>query len=68
MVGSWRLLAFFSAMLGSIEVAEQYVLFGMYLFESGRVANRFIAVLTRAPARGGGGASACRPTASARRV
>lgn len=44
---------FYAAMLESIEAAEQHVLLEMYLFESGRVADRFIAALTGAAARGG---------------
>ncbi|NIP72440.1 MAG: phosphatidylserine/phosphatidylglycerophosphate/cardiolipin synthase family protein [Gammaproteobacteria bacterium] len=43
---------FFEAMLGRIDSAERYVLLEMYLFESGRVADRFIAAFLRARGRG----------------
>jgi len=43
---------FFPAMLESIEAAQQYVLLEMYLFESGKVTDRFITALTDAVARG----------------
>ena len=44
--------AFYPAMLESIAGARRYVLMEMYLFESGRVADRFIAALTAAASRG----------------
>jgi phosphatidylserine/phosphatidylglycerophosphate/cardiolipin synthase-like enzyme len=43
---------FFPAMERSIAAAQRYVLLEMYLFESGQVADRFIARLTAAAARG----------------
>lgn len=43
---------FFPAMLESIEAARQYVLLEMYLFESGKVADRFITALTAAATSG----------------
>lgn len=43
---------FFPAMLQAIEVAEQYILLELYLFESGRIATRFINTLLSAAARG----------------
>lgn len=44
--------AFYPAMLARIAAARREVLLEMYLFESGRVAERFIAALTAAVARG----------------
>ncbi len=44
--------AFFSAMLESIGEAQRYVLLEMYLFESGRVADRFIEALVAARGKG----------------
>jgi len=53
---SFRLLvdggAFYPAMLVSIAEAKRYVLMEMYLFESGQVADRFIAALTSSAASG----------------
>jgi phosphatidylserine/phosphatidylglycerophosphate/cardiolipin synthase-like enzyme len=43
---------FYAAMLGSIAAAQRFVLLEMYLFESGKVADRFIAALVGAAARG----------------
>jgi phosphatidylserine/phosphatidylglycerophosphate/cardiolipin synthase-like enzyme len=43
---------YFPRMLEAIDLARQYVLLEIYLFESGTVANRFIEALTRAAARG----------------
>lgn len=43
---------FYPAMLDAVAAAETYVLLEMYLTESGTVANRFIAVLLAAAARG----------------
>jgi len=43
---------FFPAMLDAIAAAESYVLLEMYLTESGTVANRFVAALLAAAARG----------------
>lgn len=43
---------FFARMLRAIEVARQYVLLEMYLFESGTVASRFIEALAGSAARG----------------
>jgi phosphatidylserine/phosphatidylglycerophosphate/cardiolipin synthase-like enzyme len=43
---------FYPAMLDAIAAAETYVLLEMYLTESGTVANRFIAALLAAAARG----------------
>jgi phosphatidylserine/phosphatidylglycerophosphate/cardiolipin synthase-like enzyme len=43
---------FFAAMLASIAAAQHYVLLEMYLFESGRTADRFIAALVDATERG----------------
>jgi phosphatidylserine/phosphatidylglycerophosphate/cardiolipin synthase-like enzyme len=43
---------FYAAMLESIEAARHCVLLEMYLFESGGVADRFIAALAGAAARG----------------
>lgn len=43
---------FFSAMLEAISTARRYILFEMYLFESGEVAERFIDALTAAAGRG----------------
>ena len=42
---------FYTAMLERIAQAEHYVLLEMYLFESGRVADRFIEALSKAVAR-----------------
>jgi phosphatidylserine/phosphatidylglycerophosphate/cardiolipin synthase-like enzyme len=44
--------AFFPRMLDAIAQARHYVLFEIYLFESGAVATRFIDALTAAAARG----------------
>ncbi len=44
--------AFFPRMLSAIGAARQYILLEMYLFESGRVAERFITALERAARRG----------------
>ena len=44
--------AFYAAMLERIAQAERYVLFEMYLFESGRVADRFILAMIEACQRG----------------
>jgi phosphatidylserine/phosphatidylglycerophosphate/cardiolipin synthase-like enzyme len=44
--------SFFPAMLEAIQQASQYVWLEMYLFESGRVANRFIDALVQAAQRG----------------
>lgn len=44
-------IAFFPRMLESIKAARRYVLAEFYLFESGTVADRFIAALTGAAAR-----------------
>lgn len=44
--------AFFPAMLEAIGRAQRFVFLEMYLFESGRVATRFIQVLSAARARG----------------
>jgi len=43
---------FYTAMLISISQAEQYILLEMYLFESGKVADRFIDALCKAVDRG----------------
>jgi len=43
---------FFPAMLQAIEQAEQYILLELYLFESGRMAERFIGALGAAARRG----------------
>jgi cardiolipin synthase len=43
---------FFPAMLQAIEQAEHYILLELYLFESGRVATRFIDALVAASGRG----------------
>ncbi len=43
---------FYTAMLGRIARAKRYVLLEMYLFESGRVADRFIDALTTARQKG----------------
>ena len=43
---------FYAAMLECIARAERYVLLEMYLFESGNVADRFIAALSKAVGRG----------------
>jgi len=43
---------FYSAMLTGIAAARHYVLLEMYLFESGRTADRFTEALTAAAARG----------------
>lgn len=43
---------FFPAMLAAIQAGRHYVLLEMYLFESGAVADRFIAALADAAARG----------------
>lgn len=43
---------FFPAMLAAIDSARHYVLMEMYLFESGRLADRFIAALIDAADRG----------------
>jgi cardiolipin synthase len=43
---------FFPRMLAAIAAARRYILLEMYLFKSGRVADRFIEALTRATARG----------------
>ena len=44
--------AYFPRMLDAIHRAQRYVLLEIYLFESGAVANRFIATLIAAAARG----------------
>ncbi|MEJ2436213.1 MAG: hypothetical protein P8Y53_24870, partial [Pseudolabrys sp.] len=44
--------AFFPRMLEAIDGARRYILFEMYLFESGQLAERFIAALRRAAQRG----------------
>jgi cardiolipin synthase len=43
---------YFPRMLEAIELARQYILLEIYLFESGKVASRFIEALTSAAARG----------------
>jgi phosphatidylserine/phosphatidylglycerophosphate/cardiolipin synthase-like enzyme len=43
---------FYTAMLNRIALAERYVLLEMYLFESGRIADRFIDALIEAGQRG----------------
>lgn len=43
---------FFPRMLAAIDGARDYVLLEMYLFESGQIADRFIAALVRAAERG----------------
>jgi len=43
---------FFSRMLAAIDGSQRYVLAEFYLVESGQVADRFFAALTRAAARG----------------
>ncbi len=43
---------FFTAMLESIDSAERFIYLEMYLFESGKVARRFIDALLAASARG----------------
>ncbi len=43
---------FFPAMLAAIAEAREEICLGMYLFESGRVADRFIDALTEAAGRG----------------
>jgi cardiolipin synthase A/B len=43
---------FFARMLAAIDESQRYVLAEFYLVESGQVADRFIAALTRAAARG----------------
>jgi cardiolipin synthase A/B len=43
---------FYPAMLAAIAEARQYILLEMYLFESGKVADRFIDALTAATGRG----------------
>jgi cardiolipin synthase A/B len=43
---------FFSRMLAAIDASKRYVLAEFYLVESGEVADRFFAALTRAAARG----------------
>lgn len=43
---------FFERMLRAIERAQRYVILELYLIESGAVADRFIAALSRAAARG----------------
>ncbi|MFA5516012.1 MAG: phospholipase D-like domain-containing protein [Desulfuromonadales bacterium] len=43
---------FFPAMLAAMAGARQYILMEMYLFESGQVADRFIAAMTAAAGRG----------------
>jgi cardiolipin synthase A/B len=43
---------FFTRMLAAIDGSQRYVLAEFYLVESGQVADRFIAALTRAAARG----------------
>ena len=44
--------AYFERMLGAIDGAGEYVLMEMYLVESGELADRFVAALARAAARG----------------
>jgi phosphatidylserine/phosphatidylglycerophosphate/cardiolipin synthase-like enzyme len=44
--------SFYVAMLDGIAAARHYVLLEMYLFESGKVADRFIDAFTKAAARG----------------
>jgi len=43
---------FYAAMLSSLAASRKFVLLEMYLFESGRVADRFIPALAEAAARG----------------
>jgi cardiolipin synthase A/B len=43
---------FFARMLAAIDASQRYVLAEFYLVESGQVADRFIAALTQAAARG----------------
>lgn len=45
-------VVFFPRMLGAIDAAREYILLEMYLFESGRLADRFIEALTGAARRG----------------
>jgi len=45
-------VAFFPRMLGVIDAAREYILLEMYLFESGRLAERFIEALIGAARRG----------------
>lgn len=43
---------FYPSMLNAISLAKKYILFEMYLFESGQVANRFISALVKASNNG----------------